>query len=152
MQHSPQVTSLLTSPVLPSEEKKRALRDTVGRRAHPLLLDFLSLMVDKRRVGLLPAVADSYHRLVNDHRKVVEAEVASAVPLRPEEEQLLTRLLERRTGRKVVLRKRVDRTLLGGLAIHYNDTVIEGSVRSHLRALYGQLLTVRVPGASLAAD
>ncbi len=152
MERSSRLADLLTSPILPAEAKKRALREAVGPRGHPLAQRFLALLVDKKRIGLLPLVADTYHEMWNDYRGLVEVEVTSAVALEAGEEERLTRVLERRTGRTVALHKRVERGLLGGVSVRYNDTVIEGSVRSQLRALHRHLLRVRIGPAPLTAD
>ena len=149
---SPRLLELLKSPVLAPREKERALRDSLGPGAPPLLGNFVALLAAKKRIDVLPAVADAYHRLVNDYRGLIEVEVASAVALQPAEEERLVRALERQTGRKVILRKRLDRGLLGGLAVRYDDTVIEGSARSSLRALHRQLLKVRIPLPARDAD
>ena len=49
--------------------------------------------------------------------------------------------LEKATGKTIVLDKRVDPRLLGGLVIRTGDTVIDGSLRSRLVELRRRLRT-----------
>ena len=141
----PRAARLLSSPILPAERKQRALRAGLGPEASPPLLSLIDLLVRKNRLALLPEIADFYHQLLNQHRRLCEVEAASAVPLLPDEEQRLTRILERLTGRRVILRKRLDPRLLGGLRLTYDDVLIEGSVRAALRAMQARLLSATIP-------
>lgn len=63
---------------------------------------------------------------------VSEAEVISAVPLTESEKSALISKLEKTSGKKVSAHYSVDASLLGGIIVKSEDTVIDGSLRSKL--------------------
>jgi len=115
---------------------RRQVAERVGRQVARLL----ALLVERRRVALLPRVADAYRRLLYDRRGIVEAEVASAAPLTDGERDALRGHLERLAGRRVELRERLDPSLLGGLVVRIGDRLYDASVRGRLERLRTQLL------------
>src|SRR5215204_1406742 len=60
------VRNFLQSPKLDGRTKKTVLRAALGERVHPLFLNFLLVVVDKRRQALLTDIAREYHALVED--------------------------------------------------------------------------------------
>ena len=62
-----------------------------------------------------------------------------AVALSPAQVTQLTATLEKLSGKKVVLSKREDPNLLGGVVAKVGDTVYDGSLRTQLRVLRDEL-------------
>jgi F-type H+-transporting ATPase subunit delta len=81
-----------------------------------------------------------YGRLVDEHRGIAHAEVATAVPLEPEEKDKLVRRLGDLVGREIVLTTRVDPAIIGGLVARVGDKLIDGSTKSRLLALRESLI------------
>jgi len=69
------------------------------------------------------------------------ATVTTATAPDPETVARVQSALEKATGKTIVLEKRVDPKLLGGLVIRTGDTVIDGSLRSRLVELRRRLRT-----------
>ncbi|MBK7075376.1 MAG: F0F1 ATP synthase subunit delta [Myxococcales bacterium] len=65
--------------------------------------------------------------------------MVSATPLTPAQVTQLTATLEKLSGKKVVLSKREDPNLLGGVVAKVGDTVYDGSLRTQLRVLRDEL-------------
>jgi F-type H+-transporting ATPase subunit delta len=128
----------LASPAVPAD-RKRALVEAVWREANPLLRRLLTLLVERGRMGLLPALAAAYGELWNAARGVVPAEATSAVPLTGEQRAQVERALGRATGRDVELTAQVDPEVLGGLLVRVGGVVYDGTVRGRLRALRERL-------------
>jgi F-type H+-transporting ATPase subunit delta len=71
---------------------------------------------------------------MNDLRRgVVRAEVISAAELSDEYYQKLHAQLEKLTGKKVALDKRLDPSLIAGVVTRIGDTVYDGSILARLR-------------------
>jgi F-type H+-transporting ATPase subunit delta len=124
----------LASPAVPGDAKRR-LVDAVWREGSPLLRRLLSLLVERGRMGLLPALAAAYGELWNAARGVMPAEATSAVALTDEQHAQVERALGRATGRDVELKASVDPEVLGGLLVRVGGIVYDGTVRGRLRAL-----------------
>ncbi|MBM4321148.1 MAG: ATP synthase F1 subunit delta, partial [Deltaproteobacteria bacterium] len=82
---SPDFVALLGHPLVAAERKRELCREHLGSRLRPEQLSFLDLLVERRRVDLLPEIAERFQQLVDDHRGIVRAGVWSAAPLTAEE-------------------------------------------------------------------
>ena len=135
--------ALLGQPLVTEGRKKQALRNALGDRVSPAVLAFLDLLVDKRRIGLLPEVQQEFARRVLEYRNIARARAVTAVPLTAEQTAALERSLEARTGKNILLETEVDPSVLGGVLVRIGDTVFDGTVRGNLERLREQLLARR---------
>ncbi len=112
-----------------------------GARAElsPETKSFVRLLIDNKRLGLLPAIGKQFEILKREREGAVEAEVHTAFPLDDAQLAQLVAELERRVGRKVNPRVSVDRELIGGMRVVIGDQVIEASVRGKLSAMAAAL-------------
>lgn len=138
---SPDLRTVLENPVFPLE-KRRLVLDELARRLalSRAVRNFVMLLLDKGRINALPDISRAYRELVDQYAGRVRATVTSARPLDPALEQRLKNALEKQTGKVVVLEKREDPAILGGLVTQVGDLVYDGSVRSQLAALREDLL------------
>lgn len=145
LRREPRVRQFLETPRIDAEAKKRAVRSAFAGRVPEHLLRFLLVVVEKRRQGLLPQIADEYHALVDQLRGRVRADVTLAQQPTPELQRELVGTLERKLGKTVVPTFRVDPGLVGGIVVRVGDKILDGSVRSRLAALRRRLVEVRLP-------
>lgn len=124
------------------------VRRQVAERVGQQLARLVALLVERRRVDLLPRIVDAYRRLLYARRDIVEAEVTSAAPLTDPERDALRERLARLTGRRVEVREQVDPGLLGGLVVRIGDRFYDASVRGRLERLRNRL---RAAGRDWAA-
>jgi F-type H+-transporting ATPase subunit delta len=130
------LSRLLTNPALPLA-KRKALLAEIARAggASPLLARFLEVLLERRRLPLLPSIASHYRRLYNDHRGRVDAQVTSADGLDAAAEEHLKQALARLSGKEVLLQAKSDPELLGGLVVEIEGKTYDGSVRTQIRRL-----------------
>ncbi len=67
--------------------------------------------------------------------------VTSARPIDPGLELRLKGALEKKTGKTIILEKREDPSLIGGIVSQVGDVVYDGSVRTQLANMRRQLLS-----------
>jgi F-type H+-transporting ATPase subunit delta len=101
--------------------------------------NFVRVMAENRRLGLLGAVRAQFEALKNAREGVIEADVQTAFELSDAQLGALVSALEKRTGRKVRAQVHVDKSLIGGVRIVMGDKVIDGSARALLGALESAL-------------
>jgi F-type H+-transporting ATPase subunit delta len=97
--------------------------------------NFVRVLAHNKRLELLPLIHEHFEGLKNEREGVVDAEVQSAFELTDEQSADLVRRLEKKTGRKVRTRVRIDKELIGGVRVLLGDKVIDGSARAQLAAL-----------------
>jgi F-type H+-transporting ATPase subunit delta len=101
--------------------------------------NFVRVLAENGRLNLLPAIRTQFEALKNEREGVVEAEVESAFELSDGQVADLVQRLEKRTGRKVRTRVRINKDLIGGVRVILGDKVIDGSARAQLGALEAAL-------------
>ena len=79
MEESSDFKDFIVNPVANPEAKKEVLRQVFGD-ANPYFINFLMLLVDKRRIVFLKEIAASYSSLLRKLNQVVLAEEVSQKP------------------------------------------------------------------------
>ena len=124
------------NPLIPIAAKKAILGDIAdGLRLGTTAKNFLGILVDRRRIRALPPIATRLREMADLRRGISRAEVLTAMPLPEEYFEKLQRELERITGRKVALDRKLDPTLLCGVLVRIGDTVYDGSLVARLKQL-----------------
>ncbi len=131
----------LENPELPFEAKKALLAGLLGK-INPLTLNLAYLLVHKGRLGIAGDISRQYDRLLDTHYGIEHIEVITALPLSDEDRERISSRFGEIIGRKVIIDAQVDHSLVGGLKARIGDTLIDGSVKSKLRALRKSLVEI----------
>jgi F-type H+-transporting ATPase subunit delta len=133
MGESADLRNFLASPAVPASPKHAVIAKLIERMgASQAVRNFLYLVVDHGRVGLLGAIGEAFAKELNARLGILDAEIASARDLADEEKNELIGALERRTGKRIVPSYRIERELIGGVRVRIGSVVLDGSVRSSL--------------------
>ena len=130
----PALAAALTNAAIPAERRVQLLDSLVASKAHGQTRRLLDHVVAEPRERALDLTIEELSRRAAAHRARSIARVRTSVPLTLDQESRLAASLSRIYGRDVVLQIEVDRELLGGLIVHIDDDVIDGSVASRLIA------------------
>jgi len=129
--------TLLENPEVSFDNKAKVLSERLGD-INPQALKLVSLLVSKGRLGMISDIADEYQRLVDNYHGIEGAEVAevtTAIPLDDEDKLRLAQRLTSLLGKPIVLKPKVEPSLIGGIIIRVGDKLIDGSISSKLQAL-----------------
>jgi F-type H+-transporting ATPase subunit delta len=97
--------------------------------------NFAAVLVDNRRLGVLPEISQLYADLKNAQEGTREAVVSSAFPLDDAQLKNLVADLESKFNCKVTATVELVPELIGGVRIALGDQVIDASVRGKLNAM-----------------
>lgn len=97
--------------------------------------NFARVLVDNRRLDVLPEVSTLFGELKNAQEGTHEAVVSSAFPLDATQLANLVADLEQKLGFKIEATVEVVPELIGGVRIALGDQVIDASVRGKLNAM-----------------
>lgn len=142
-----QIESLLNNPNI-SEQKWLDFYQAVCQKAagqaietiHTSFRHFLLLLIEKRRLFLLPDIQLLFHQLLSEQEGVVEVEAASAFPLSDQQCTQLTAALAKRFNTKIELKTTIDKTLIGGVLMRSQNWVLDASVKGQLEQFKQTLL------------
>ncbi len=143
-----QVAGFLAAPSLTDGERLEFLqglfaeaagKDSVFAGGSQHGTNFLRLLLENDRVGVLPEIAEQFEALKAKVENTVDAMITSAAPLTEEQQQAMADAMKRRLGRDVRVSTEIDENLIGGAVIRAGDVVIDGSLRARLDGLANAL-------------
>lgn len=131
----PRVRAVLGDPNLSAAKLAGLFIGVLAGRLSGEAENFVRVLAENGRLDVLPEIRVQFEALKNEREGVIEAEVQSAFELAPDPLAELVARLEKKTGKKVRARLRVEPELIGGVRIVLGDKVIDGSARAQLDAL-----------------
>ncbi|MFC4769518.1 F0F1 ATP synthase subunit delta [Effusibacillus consociatus] len=128
----PQLRRILHHPAISTDVKKQQVIELFGKVVSATMLNFLQLLLDRRRENQLAGIYEEYTRLANEHRGQVKAHVETAVPMSDAELQDLGEKLGGACGKKLDITASVNPQLIAGARLKIGDRVIDASVQGQL--------------------
>jgi F-type H+-transporting ATPase subunit delta len=122
----------MQSPQVRTQEKKQLIESVFAERVEPAMLHFLELLLDKDRILHLGDIHEEYTTLVETYRGMQRVRVVTAVPLATDLEQKLADKLAAITGKTIILDKKVDPSIIGGVCVTMGDQIIDGTIATGL--------------------
>ena len=122
------LATFFASPLIDPDDRAKSLERLFRGKASDLLVDSLQVINRKGRLGLLGAVAETYHLLHQEHLGRVDVHVSTAVELTQTTRARLESVLEQYSGRQPQLIEQVDPSLIGGIVLKIDDQKIDASV------------------------
>ena len=138
---SPDLREIVRNPVIPRPALKSAVDAVMDKLGcSRLVRNTVGLLADKGRLAHLEEVLHALEELAEAETGRVRVEVTSARPLNDAYYARLTEKLKRVTDREVVLVKKQDPSLIGGVVTRVGDQVFDGSLSNRLSELRETLL------------
>ena len=144
VESNPELKSVLEHPRAKSQEKLETLRRLMTQKLSATMENFLMLLIMKKRIKHLNAVADHFDRLWHELRGKAVARVLTAMPLTAAQKSSLTDKLTQMFGVLVDLKEEVKPGLIGGMMIYLGDQRMDGSVLGQLERMKQRLLKVEI--------
>lgn len=136
----PAFLRLLAAPELPKEERRGIVDSCFRGRAHPYVVNFLKLLLDKGNIPCFGDCVRDYRARYNETRGILPVTAVTAVPLNGEQRNALTEKLARLTGKTICLENRVDPACLGGVRLDYGGVRVDGTLARGLELLYKRII------------
>ncbi len=134
----------LLSPQVLTEKKVAITLKALEGRTDQLFIDFLLLLVDKKRFDHIYEIFDAYISIYEEHRGILKAKVVSAVPLDEAQEAAVLEMLSRETNKEIRLTKNTDPDIIGGLVVFLGEKIIDGSIKFQLESFRKTLKEAKV--------
>lgn len=136
--------STLEHPRVKAGEKLSVLQGLLGKKLSTTMENFLMLLIVKKRIKHLKAVADHYEKLLYGMKGKAIARVLTAMPLTAAQKQTLTDKLSQMFGVSVELKEEVKPNLIGGMMVYLGDQRMDGSVLGQLERMKQRLVKVDI--------
>lgn len=139
-----ELMQLLLHPGVEKEEKKAVLARVFSGRIADEMLYFLQLVVEKGHLKEIDRILREFLDKVKEYKKIGVVFVQAAAELdEGQRAAIKQRILETTDYQSVELHVTVDRGLIGGIVIRIKDRICDGSVRTRLETLSGELSKIQ---------
>ncbi len=137
----PDLLRWLSVPIIPLEKKK----DFISEISQSLSLTdpvkwFLWIVVEKKRIKLLPLMISRFRILYNLYHHRVDVRLVSARPLTPDEKQLFLHIWGTYLKQWISLTEEVDESLIAGIKVYFRGYLYDASLKKRLELLKEELV------------
>nr|QCI04800.1 ATP synthase CF1 subunit delta [Bornetia secundiflora] len=136
LSHSLELRSMLSNPMINILTKKNILQALFKDQIDILILNFLFVLVDRRRIFLLDTIIEKYLELTYAIDSTVVANVSTAIEFTAIQQSLIIEKIKTMTSSKnVKLVMHIDSSLMGGFVLTIGSKVIDTSLSGKLRQI-----------------
>ncbi len=132
LKSEPKISAVMNNPAISAKEKITFSKAVLGSTAPSILLDFFSVIIEKKRFALLPEIQETFHMSFEKYSGIQEVKVLSAVSLSPSFLNRLQETLAKKLKTKIRLLTSVQKDLLGGFVVRFAGKEIDCSFKNRL--------------------
>ena len=137
---SPLFLKVFDNPTVGDEDKQKVLKEFVSKtNVSVMAARFLSLLVKRNRMGLLPEIITEVKNIEIERKGGVVGELSSATALDAETLAGIGAALSKRLNKPVQLKQKTDPSLIAGMRVTIGGVTYDGSVKGKLDQLSGNL-------------
>lgn len=144
MDQHPDLEKVINHPRIPEKKKNELVKKILGDGISPMVVHFITLLIDKDRQYFLKDIIMYFQHLVKEAKGIMEVEVTTAYELDSDEEEALKDKMKKLTGKEIELEIEVDPGQIGGMRLRIGDKVIDGTIKRHLERLKDDLSQIQV--------
>lgn len=132
---------VVENPKIARDARKKVVSALLDRMAvAPIVKSVILMLLDRGRLRHIGDVSAAFTDLAEARAGRVRAEVTTATAMPDAYYAELQKVLEQATGKKIVLVKNTDPSIIAGVVTRVGDKVYDGSVRSRLGELKERML------------
>lgn len=133
-QNNNEFKTFITHPLVDLDEKKKVLGN-IFKDVDDVISNIIFYILDKKRINNIKNIVAEYLKIYYEKNGILDVEATFAtIPSEIQKEKLIVNLMKK-TGKRVKLVVKIDKSILGGGIIRIGDTVIDGSIRKELEAI-----------------
>ena len=142
----------LDAPVISKDKKKEFIDKLFSGQFCPEVINFFKVLVDNDRQSLVPDIYSCLISLIDQKNGRQKVKVITSVKLDSGVLKGIGKTVSEKLKKEAVIEEIVDESILGGIVIRIDDTLIDGSVAKDLNSLRAKLIETKVGGATLYED
>ena len=123
-----------------NSDKLSVINNAFEGKASAEVVNFMSLLVDKNRMGLISEISREYSSLVQAAAGITKGKIFSAIQLEPAYIQAVEAAVSKTLNRKIELSFEKDETLIAGHKVQVGGWTLDDSANTHLKTLKEDLM------------
>ena len=133
------IQALIDTPDISQREKAEKFVSIFEGEVSAKTINFLKTLGQANRLKILDNIILNFLELVAKKRNQKNVVVSSAFELESDQLEKIKLAMQKRLGADIIITSAVDKTLIGGMKISYEDQVIDLSLKNKLESLKTQL-------------
>lgn len=142
LEKNEELLKFLNAPTIEAADRKKVLNNVFEGELSKTAFDFLCVAVDNKRIKYMPKIIESFNSLYNEEKNILEVTAITTIPLSETLREKLIKKLESVSGNTIVLKEKIDKSIIGGIVLEYSNTQIQGSVKHKLDELRERINSV----------
>lgn len=126
---------VIESPVIVAKKKENIFKEIFQQNISKLTLDFLILIIEKRREPQLTTIFEQFIVCYYQHHNIRKAKLTTAVELDTALLNEIKSLLEEQTHSTILLEQEVNPRIIGGLVVKVDDFLFDASLLGKINKL-----------------
>lgn len=123
--------NFMLHPLIENSEKKGFL-GKIFTDADDITMNIIDYLVDKDRIEIIRYIVSEYLKLYYLENNEVEVTGIFSKELSEEQFDLLKSKLEKKVGKKIILKIEVNKDIIGGGIVKMGDQIIDGSIKRQI--------------------
>ena len=123
--------NFMLHPLIENSEKKGFL-GKILTDADDITMNIIDYLVDKDRIEIIRYIVSEYLKLYYLENNEVEVTGIFSKELSEEQFDLLKSKLEKKVGKKIILKIEVNKDIIGGGIVKMGDQIIDGSIKRQI--------------------
>ena len=140
LRKQPKFGNILTSAMVPIDEKVDLMQKTIAPKATPLFWNFLQIVAKRNRLDLLLPIFLQAKILLDERQKRIPVTITTATEIDQQLFSTLSEKLREVLDGEPVIRSIINPDVLGGLVVRVNDTIYDASVSAQLQNVCRQMI------------
>ncbi|WP_077195678.1 F0F1 ATP synthase subunit delta [Prevotella ihumii] len=135
----PELRFTIDNPMLQRNKKQEILEVACGGNVSELMKNFIALVLNEGREGILLFIANSYISLYRKQKNIIQGKLTTAVPVTPQIEEKMKAMVQANAKGTVEFNAKVDPDIIGGFILEYDTYRMDASVKTKLNNVLTQL-------------
>ena len=116
-----------------------SIKDSEGEELNQRIQNFLDLVKKNKDLKILNNIFKTFVEVHQKEEGILNAEVTSGRELSSKVKTEIINWLKNQTNRTASLEEKIDQSILGGIIIKFEDTIVDASLKNNLKRLQKSL-------------
>ena len=142
-QSVPEFSDIMANPVVKIRDKRNIVQTIFQSQVNELTFKFLLLIIDNKREAFMKDISRMFFSLYKKHKGVTTAVLTIPVAVTDEVRSKIIQQIEQKYRTTVELSTEIDKNIIGGFILRFDDIQYDASVASQLKKFKKEMLGVR---------
>ena len=137
---NPEFRFILLSKRINKNQKVKILKDSLMGKINATALELTEILLENDSIRELPYINNRYHLFVSENIKTAHVSVVVSDELDDQQKNDLQQSIETKLNKKIDIQLDVDPSLIGGMVLRIDNTIIDGSIKRQLEKIRKHLV------------